>query len=158
MSQTNQHILMVCLGNICRSPLAEGVLRHKIKQSNLKHIVDSAGTADYHVGDAPDIRSQNIAKQYGIDISTLRGRQFVKEDFDKFDHIFVMDSSNLKNVVRLSSNPVHHNKVKLILNVLDPGSDQEVPDPYYGGLSGFEHVYQLLDRACDKIVKDYLIS
>lgn len=142
---------MVCLGNICRSPLAEGILKHKVDAHQVE--VDSAGTASYHIGEAPDIRSIMIARKHGINISQQLGRQFRVEDFDVYDRIYVMDHSNLQNVLRLARNDEDKAKVDLILNELKAGSNQDVPDPYYGGDDGFEQVYRLLDAASDNIVK-----
>ena len=138
-------VLMVCLGNICRSPLAEGILKSKV---NHTVSIDSAGTGNYHVGEAPDPRSIQIAKKYGIDISQQRARQFIVTDFDRFDHIYVMDQSNFQNVVKLARNPEDIAKVKLILEEIQPNTKAEVPDPYFGGSNGFENVYRLLDEAC----------
>eukprot|EP01089_Gocevia_fonbrunei_P003734 TRINITY_DN13690_c0_g1_i1.p1 TRINITY_DN13690_c0_g1~~TRINITY_DN13690_c0_g1_i1.p1 ORF type:complete len:152 (-),score=27.17 TRINITY_DN13690_c0_g1_i1:39-494(-) len=146
-------ILMVCLGNICRSPLAEGILRAKLQGTG--YVVDSAGTAAYHSGEKPDSRSIDIAKKKGIDISKQKARQFKQEDFDTFDRIYVMDRSNYSNVLRLAPNSEAKKKVKLILNESSPGEDKEVPDPYYGGDKGFENVYNMLDLACDKIVESF---
>ena len=146
-------ILMVCLGNICRSPLAEGILKSKLSNG---YIIDSAGTANYHSGSSPDKRSIDVARKYGIDISNLKGRQFNVSDFDVFDFIYVMDSSNFKNVVKLARNEEDISKVKLILNEVHPNKNYEVPDPYYGGDNGFENVYQMLNEACDKIAKNLL--
>ena len=142
---------MVCLGNICRSPLAEGILRHKA--AHLEVETDSAGTSAYHVGDAPDPRSIKTGRKYGINISDLRGRQFIPDDFDRFDKIYVMDSSNMQNVLRLARNDADKKKVEFILNEIDPGKNLEVPDPYYGGDRGFDNVYEMLDRATDNIIK-----
>jgi protein-tyrosine phosphatase len=144
-------ILMVCLGNICRSPLADGLLRDKIAKRNLPHRVDSAGTSAHHVGHKPDSRMIKTAKEFGLDISTLRARQFVVSDFDEFDLIYVMDKENLRNVSKLARNQEDIRKVSLILNVLDT-TNEEVPDPYYGGDAGFHHVYSLLDRATDQLI------
>ncbi|GAA3791621.1 low molecular weight protein-tyrosine-phosphatase [Corallibacter vietnamensis] len=141
-------ILMVCLGNICRSPLAEGILRSKLSENVL---VDSAGTSNYHVGDAPDKRSIAVAKKYGIDISNLKGRQFSTEDFDTFDLIYVMDESNYENVIKQSRTPEDIAKVKYILNEIYPNQNHSVPDPYYGGEQGFENTYKMLDEACNEI-------
>ena len=141
---------MVCLGNICRSPLAEGILAHKVENMNVE--VDSAGTAAYHVGESPDHRSIKIARKYGINISKLRGRQFKEEDFDEFDKIYVMDESNYQNVLRLARDQNDKDKVDFILNESSPGSNNEVPDPYYGGDNGFQNVYEMLDKATDQIV------
>lgn len=147
-------ILMVCLGNICRSPLAEGVLRHKLEQAGIKNTrVDSAGTSDYHVGDHPDTRSAQNAKKHGIDISKLCGRQFTSKDFDEFDHIYVMDASNFQNVISLARNESDKAKVDLLMNAKSPGKNMAVPDPYFGSGDGFEKVFQLVDQACDEIVK-----
>jgi protein-tyrosine phosphatase len=147
-------ILMVCLGNICRSPLAEGILRHKAEQKALKLTVDSAGTADYHVGEAPDRRTQSNALQHGIDLSALRGRQFQPTDFETFDRIYVMDKSNYADVIALAKNQFQRDKVELLLEALMPGDKAEVPDPYFGGSDGFEHVFQLLNQACENITKE----
>jgi protein-tyrosine phosphatase len=146
-------ILMVCLGNICRSPLAEGILRQKTEERNLNIIIDSAGTSNYHIGQQPDKRTMLNAKKHGVDISNLKGRQFKVSDFDAFDIIFVMDSNNYSDVISLARNENDINKVELILNRVYPNSNMAVPDPYYGGEEGFENVYQLLDKACDVIVK-----
>lgn len=142
---------MVCLGNICRSPLAEGILRDKVKNMAVK--TDSAGTAAYHINEAPDPRSIKVGREHGINISDLRGRQFVVEDFDRFDKIYVMDESNWNNVLRLARNANDETKVEMLLNELEPGSNQGVPDPYYGGDNGFEDVYQMLDKATDVILE-----
>lgn len=143
-------VLMVCLGNICRSPLAEGILQSKVDDESV--LVDSAGTGGYHVGSAPDERSIAVAKKYDLDISQQKCRKFTKEDFDEFDIIYVMDRSNYSNVIDLANNESQKNKVKLILEELGCHG-KEVPDPYYGGINGFEHVYQLLDGVCDKIAE-----
>lgn len=145
-------ILMVCLGNICRSPLAHGLLREKT--SHIESVeVDSAGTAGYHVDDAPDTRMIKTARAHDVNISDLRGRQFAAEDFDHFDKIYVMDESNRENVLALARNDRDRAKVSMILNESNPGADLPVPDPYYGGDMGFEHVYQLLDDATTVITK-----
>ena len=144
---------MVCLGNICRSPLAEGILTHKAKELNLNILVDSAGTAAYHVGDEPDSRSIKVAKKYKIDISKQKARQFTVKDFDTFDIIYAMDVSNYNNINALAVNKDQKNKVRLILNEIHPNSNSSVPDPYYGGENGFEDVFNMLDIACDNIIK-----
>lgn len=145
-------ILMVCLGNICRSPLAEGILATKAMKHNLNLIIDSAGTAAYHVGNLPDERSIEVAKKYGIDLTNQRARQFRVQDFEEFDIIYAMDSENYNNILNLASSTDDENKVKLILNEIEPNSNSSVPDPYYGGDEGFENVYQMLDTACEKII------
>ncbi len=147
-------ILMVCLGNICRSPLADGLLRKKVKQQGLNIIVDSAGTSNFHVGEAPDARMRATAKQFDLSIDDLRARQFCKEDFANFDIIYAMDSSNYNNILKLSSSEADSAKVKLILNDSHPGKNLNVPDPYYGGDQGFIDVYNLLDEATDVIMNN----
>jgi protein-tyrosine phosphatase len=142
-------ILMVCLGNICRSPLAEGVLKSKLDPRY--YSVDSCGTSSYHIGSKPDQRSIDIAGQYGIDITDQRAAQFKISDFTTYDHIYAMDSSNYQNIIDLASNDHENNKVERILNELHPNSNLDVPDPYYGGEQGFEDVFQMLNKACDHI-------
>lgn len=144
-------ILMVCLGNICRSPLAHGILESKLPSD--RFIVDSAGTANYHVGEAPDRRSIAVARSHGIDISHQRGQQFKTSFFDSYDHIYVMDEYNYEDVIRLARNREDAAKVKLILDEDDSASIKHVPDPYYGDMSGFEFVYNVLDQVCDRISK-----
>ena len=131
-------ILMVCLGNICRSPLAEGILKSKLPETGF--VVDSAGTGNYHVGDSPDPRSITTAKKYGLDITTQRGRQFTVSDFDTFDYIYVMDSSNFENVVKLARNANDIAKVHYILNEIYPNQNHSVPDPYTGGIQRFFNI------------------
>ena len=145
-------ILMVCLGNICRSPLAEGILWSKGKHLNLE--VDSAGTAAYHIGKQPDIRSIEIANKYTIDLNQQRARQFSRADFDKFDIIYAMDNNNYAHLISLASNETERNKIRMILNEVNPKAYQSVPDPYYGGENGFQDIYNMLDKACDKIIQN----
>lgn len=144
-------ILMVCLGNICRSPLAHGILDSKLPSDQF--YVDSAGTANYHIGSKPDHRSIAVAKSKGIDISHQNGRQFKISDFDTFDFIYVMDQSNYDNVIQLARHTADIAKVKLILEEDETILDKQVPDPYYGNVSNFEHVYNLLNTACETISK-----
>jgi len=144
-----QKILFVCLGNICRSPLAEGIMLHLKQKNNLPIEIDSAGTANYHVNEAPDRRTIANAKKNGVDLSALRARQFHINDFDTFDKIYVMDQSNLKNVLSLAKDQKHKEKVSLFLNSVYPGKDMEVPDPYYGTEQTFEDVFQLVYKACE---------
>lgn len=146
-------ILMVCLGNICRSPLADGLLRDKLKSNNLQIEVDSCGTSSHHVGEQPDERMMETAFNHGCDLSNLRARQFVVEDFKTFDIIYVMDASNYNNVLRLANSEDDKQKVKLFLNELYPGKNMAVPDPYYGGDQGFEDVYELVDKTTDIIIE-----
>lgn len=140
---------MVCLGNICRSPLAEGLLKSKVDASRV--FVDSAGTGGWHAGETPDPRSMEVAKKYGLDISDQRARQFKITDLDTFDHIYVMDASNKRNVLKLASDTQQEIKVSLILEEIFPGENVDVPDPFYGGERGFEQVYEMLDEACSLI-------
>ncbi|MFM6946767.1 MAG: low molecular weight protein-tyrosine-phosphatase [Flavobacteriales bacterium] len=142
-------VLMVCLGNICRSPMADGLLRQKVALQKLDIEVDSAGTANYHVGAAPDHRMIKTGAQNGTPIDFLRARQFTQQDFTDFDYILVMDQSNYKNVCALAPEPVSINKVALLLDYLNDAHLQEVPDPYYGTAADFQYVYDLLDRAID---------
>ncbi len=146
-------ILMVCLGNICRSPLAEGILQHKANALKLNWQVDSAGTAGYHVGEAPHRLSQKVAKQNGIDISQQQCRQFVKEDMLYYDLIYVMDTSNYNDVKNISKELWNEQKVDLLLNELYLGENKNVPDPWYGNEDGYHTVFEMIDRACEKIVK-----
>src|SRR5690554_1217048 len=138
-------ILMVCLGNICRSPMAQGILETKAEKAGLNITVDSAGTSDYHIDETPDPRAIKTAKKHHINISHYRGRQINSDDFKIFDRIFVMDTSNYENTIMLAKNEEEKNKVELILNLLYPNSNMSVPDPYFGGEDGFEKVYSLLD-------------
>ena len=142
---------MVCLGNICRSPLAEGILRSKVNSDEV--FVDSAGTAAYHVGNKPDVRSIAVAAKYGLNIKNQSARKFTVRDFDDFDRIYAMDESNYHNILSLARNINDEQKVCMILNETNPNSNQNVPDPYYGGDQGFENVYQMLDEACEIIAK-----
>jgi protein-tyrosine phosphatase len=143
---------MVCLGNICRSPLAEGILAKKLASEFFS--VDSAGTGDYNIGKNPDLRSISVAKSKGLDISVQKARQFSMKDFADFDYIFAMDQSNYDTILKLAPNPTAQKKVKLILNELYVDENREVPDPYFGLENGFEIVYDMLDAACDNIAKN----
>jgi protein-tyrosine phosphatase len=142
-------ILMVCLGNICRSPLAEGILTKKTEHLKVK--VDSAGTAGYHIGALPDNRSIKIAEKYNIDLKNQRARKFSRADFDKFDIIYAMDTNNYAHLIALANNQEERKKVRMILNEINPDLCESVPDPYYGGGNGFQEIYDILDKACDKI-------
>ena len=139
-------ILMVCLGNICRSPLAEGILNSKLPQDSF--IIDSAGTSSHHQGQAPDNRSINIARHNDIDICLQKSRQFITQDFNDFDLIYAMDKSNYANILALAENDAEKDKVKLILNEINPNKNEDVPDPYYDSDKGFKTVFNLLDNAC----------
>jgi protein-tyrosine phosphatase len=140
---------MVCLGNICRSPLAEGLLKSKVDSDFI--FVDSAGTSAFHRGELPDKRSITIARKYNIDITNQKSRQFIAADFEIFDTIYVMDHSNKNNVLALAKNNNDRNKVKLILSEIQDHS-LDVPDPYYD--NGFDNVYQMLNKACTKIANN----
>jgi protein-tyrosine phosphatase len=142
---------MVCLGNICRSPLAEGLLASKLPKN--KFTVDSAGTGGYHIGREPDHRSIATAKKNGLDISHQKARKFTTQDFEEFDYIYVMDNSNYDDVTFLAKTDEHKQKVELILNELFPGDNVDVPDPYYGLQNGFDMVYEMLDEATDLLAK-----
>ena len=143
-------ILMVCLGNICRSPLAHGILQSKLNDANF--YVDSAGTAAYHIGKQPDYRSIKVAKNHGLDISSQSARQFEVSDFESFDYIYAMDQSNYTNITSLAKTNADIGKVKLFLENNTSIADKNVPDPYYGELSDFEYVYNLIDDTCIKLV------
>ena len=149
-----QKVLFVCLGNICRSPLAEGIVLHLKEKHNLDIEIDSAGTANYHIDESPDRRTVLNAKKNGVDLSALRARQFSASDFDRFDRIYVMDRSNLSNVLRLAKTKEHERKTKLLLDLIAPGKQMEVPDPYYGGEEGFENVFQLVLKACERLKEE----
>lgn len=144
---------MVCLGNICRSPLAQGILEHKCSTAGLDWVIDSAGTSGWHEDEAPDPRSVEIAAEYNIDISRQRSRKFSISDFDSFDLILAMDTSNYNDIIKLAPTEESKSKVKMILNYVFPGENRKVPDPYYD--DNFERVYGLLDSACDKIIEEF---
>lgn len=142
---------MVCLGNICRSPLAEGIMKARAAEAGLPWTVDSAGTGYWHTGELPDRRSIQVGRKYGIDITDQRARQFQPDDFDRFDRIFVMDVNNRRDVLILAKTEEHRSKVSLILDETHPGEDRSVPDPYYDD-NGFEAVYEMLDEACRRFI------
>lgn len=151
MSGTSPSVLFVCLGNICRSPTAEAVFRHKSKQAAIDVVIDSAGTHGYHIGKAPDKRSQEVGKARGYSFKGLKCRRVDDTDFDKFDYILAMDSSNHEKLLEKASDDTRH-KVKYLLDFTDH-SDKEVPDPYYGGRKGFERVLDLVEEGCDGLIK-----
>lgn len=148
-------ILMVCLGNICRSPIAEGILRAKISQNNLDWEVRSAGTESYHIGEAPHSFSQKVCHNSGIDISGQRARRFEYADFDAYDKIYAMAHDVLKEIKYMSGTHFKPEKVSLFLNELYPGANRSVPDPWYGPEDGFTEVYELIDKTCDAIIHKY---
>ena len=146
---------MICLGNICRSPLAEGILQHKAEENGLRWYVDSAGTGNWHIGEAPHHLSQKVAKSNGIDISQQCCRQFQKEDMLRFDRIYVMDEDNYEDVKRMSQELWDEEKTDLLLNELFTGENLSVPDPYSGTEADFLRVFQMIDDACEKIIEKY---
>lgn len=139
---------MVCLGNICRSPLACGILKQHLRKLRIDAEVDSAGFEPYHIGDEADERAQKVAGEHGIDLSAHRARLFRKEDFDNYDRIYVMDDTNYQDVMFMARSEADRKKVDYIMNVVNPGKNEAVPDPYYGGYFKFKEVYELLDQAC----------
>jgi len=146
---------MVCLGNICRSPLAQGVLEHKAQAAGLYWEVDSAGTGNWHVGEAPHHLSQKVAKLNGVDICNQQARQFRKTDMLTYDRIYVMDKSNYNDVKRMSGELWDEKKVDLFLNELHPGQNRDVPDPWFGEEDGYHTVYDMIARTCDAIIRKY---
>ncbi|MCD6543813.1 MAG: low molecular weight phosphotyrosine protein phosphatase [Flavobacteriaceae bacterium] len=144
-----KRVLMVCLGNICRSPLAEGILKSKIDTNKI--LVESAGTGGWHIGELPDQRSIEVAENHQIDITHQRCQKFTYADFKDYDLIYVMDKSNLADVLSMAQNEQDRQKVQMILNEIYSGKNMDVPDPYYGGDRGFENVFQMLDKACEVI-------
>jgi protein-tyrosine phosphatase len=148
-------VLVVCLGNICRSPLAEGILRAKAEERGLQWEIDSAGTGGWHEGDAPDKRSITVAKKHSIDISKQKARKIRKEDFDNFDLILPMDTSNRDDLYEMTSTMEQRNKIRLIMDVVYPNKNISVPDPYHGVEKDYEKVFEMLEPACEKIIELY---
>jgi protein-tyrosine phosphatase len=142
-------ILLVCLGNICRSPLAHGIMKNKIKSNHLDWTVDSCGTGSWHIGELPDKRSIEVARKNGIDITDQRARQLSPNDFDIYDVILTMDTSNYNDVIR-HAKPHQKDKIQMIMNYQYPGENRVVPDPYYDG--GFDLVFEILESACDSVI------
>lgn len=145
-------ILFVCLGNICRSPLAEGILRHKANQHGIDLTIDSAGTGNWHAGENPDTRAIKVGMERGVDISKLIARQITEDDFENFDKIYVADAEVYDGVMELALNREHKLKVDYLMNLVHPDLNMPVPDPYFGGTDGFEKVFDMLDRACEAII------
>lgn len=149
------NVLMVCLGNICRSPLAEGILREKIKKNGLDWTVDSAGTNGFHTGEAPHRFSQKIASQHGIDISHQRARNFIASDFEQYDKIYAMASDVLHEMKQIGKNKFDASKTALLLNEIKPGCNLDVTDPWYGPEAGYQDVFEIIENACEAIVIKY---
>ena len=145
-------ILMVCLGNICRSPLAEGILQQKADAAGLEWKIESAGTNGIHVGEAPHHLSQKIAKQNGINICNQRAKKFDAKDFENFDKIYVMADDVMRDVRRISREKFDTNKIDYFMNELHAGKNENVPDPWFGEEDGFIKVYDLIDKTCDAII------
>jgi protein-tyrosine phosphatase len=148
-------ILFVCLGNICRSPIAEGVMRHLIATHHLDWQVDSAGTESYHIGKAPHQHSQAVCKENGIDISLQKARKFVKEDLERYDKIYALASDVLLEMQRIAGSPLDENKVMLFLNEQFPGQQRSVSDPWYGDKDGYYPVFAEIKSCCEAIVSKY---
>jgi protein-tyrosine phosphatase len=151
-------ILMVCLGNICRSPLAEGILQEKAWKAGLQWSVESAGTNGYHINEAPHPLSQKVARLNKIDISKQRSRRFIAEDFDRFDKIYAMSDDVIDDMKRIAKNKFHEKKVDLLMNELFPGKNVDVPDPWYGPEPGYHQVFKMINDACDVIINKYSSS
>jgi protein-tyrosine phosphatase len=148
-------ILMVCLGNICRSPLAEGVLKHKAREAGKSWLIESAGTNGYHVGEAPHRLSQKVAKLNGIDICSQKARQFYEYDFENYDVIYAMAAEVIEEMKWIAGSKYDANKVKLLMDELYPGKNVDVPDPWYGPEPGYHDVYKMIAAACEKIIEKY---
>ena len=149
-------ILMVCLGNICRSPLAEGILQKKIDEHGLNWQVDSAGTNGLHNGEKPHPLSQKTALKHGVDISHQQSRRFTKEDFERYDKIYAMAGDVIEEMEWIAKNKFNIAKVDLLLNEIYPGQNRDVPDPWYGPEAGYEKVFEMIDKACDAVIKNHL--
>jgi protein-tyrosine phosphatase len=151
-------ILMVCLGNICRSPLAEGILQNKARKAGLNWTIDSAGTNGYHIGEAPHRLSQKVAGKNGIDISNQLSRQFVKEDIARFDKIYAMSGDVMDDIKRISKEKFDSKKIDLLLNEIYPGENRDVPDPWYGAEDGYHKVFDLIEKACEQLIIENTIE
>lgn len=155
MDKKPSSFLMVCLGNICRSPLAEGILQEKAQAAGLDWTVDSAGTNGYHIGEAPHHLSQKVARHYGIDIGSQRARRFTAADFQRFDKIYAMAGDVIDEMRRIAGRAFDPKKVELLMNEVHPNKDEDVPDPYYGAEPGYHEVYKMIDTAADHIIAKY---
>jgi protein-tyrosine phosphatase len=148
-------ILMVCLGNICRSPLAEGILQAKAEKNNLEWTVESAGTESYHIGEPPHELSQKVARENGIDICRQRARRFVASDFEKYDRLYALSSDVLEEMRAIAADQFDESRTDLLLNESEPGANRDVPDPWYGTEPGYHEAYRLIEKACDAIIVKY---
>lgn len=148
-------ILMVCLGNICRSPLAEGILQEKATLAGLRWQVESAGTNGYHDGEAPHPLSQKVARLNGIEIGHQRSRKIRPEDFERYDRIYVMGEDVMEDVKRIAKNKFDPNKIDLLMNEWQPGKNLEVPDPWYGPEPGYHEVFEMIEKACEAVIQKY---
>lgn len=148
-------ILVVCLGNICRSPIAEGVLRHKARERGLNWTVDSAGTNSYHIGEPPHVSSQKVCKANGIDISGQRARRFVKEDFKRYDLIYAMAKDVMEDILTIGGNATDPTRLRLFLNELEDGCNRSVPDPWYGDEEGYLPVFEMIEATAEAILEKY---
>lgn len=149
---------MVCLGNICRSPLAEGILQQKAFEAGLAWSVESAGTNSYHTGEPPHPLSQKVARLNGIDISTQRARRFIAADFDSYDKIYALAGDVLDDIKRIAKNKFDAGKAELLMNEQFPGKNLDVPDPYYGTEPGYHEVYRMISGVCDRIIEKYAVN
>ncbi|HNQ61869.1 MAG TPA: low molecular weight protein-tyrosine-phosphatase [Bacteroidia bacterium] len=148
-------VLMVCLGNICRSPMAEGILRKKAEEKKINLHIDSAGTGNWHAGENPDPRAVATARNFDINISNLVARQFKQQDFDDFDEIFAMDTQNFKDILSKARNESDKKKVRLFLDLIPANKIKDVPDPWFGGAEGFVNVFHMLEEACENYLRKY---
>jgi protein-tyrosine phosphatase len=151
-------ILMVCLGNICRSPLAEGILQDKAFKAGLTWSIESAGTNSYHTGEPPHTLSQKIARMNGIDISKQRARRFSAGDLEVYDKIYALAQDVLEDMKRIAGKKFENSKVDLLMNELYPGKNMDVPDPWYGPEPGYHEAFKLIERCCDKILEKYSVT
>lgn len=149
---------MVCLGNICRSPLAEGIMKEKIKQHGLLWLIDSAGTNGYHAGEPPHRLSQKVAAMHGIDISKQKARDLVPEDFEIFDHIYAMATDVMIEVQFIAGKKFDSEKISLLMDEVYPGKNRDVPDPWYGPEADYHQVFDMIDKACDKIISNHAVQ
>jgi len=146
---------MVCLGNICRSPLAEGIMKKKCKKAGLNWKIESAGTNGFHTGEAPHYLSQKVASINNIDISSQQSRKFVKQDFERFDKIYAMAEDVIVEIKQIGKDQYISSKVNLLMDEVYPKQNKEVPDPFYGAEDGYHSVYKMIEIACDAIIKNH---